>query len=236
MLEEDATSASTAAVTTDGLITAVAVGRPTAILTSPDVVMSGIVKRPIDGPVAVGLDNLAGDGQADLSVHGGRDKAIYVYSADHYPAWQTELGRELEPAQFGENLSVQGMLESDVLLGSRYRVGSAEVVIAQPRLPCFKLGIRMGDKHFPARFLQSGRLGFYLRVEKTGVLESGDCFELLEQPKDGISIDRLWRLTFVESCVGANCETVRRALTELTHLDAGWQRRLRGRLRTGGCG
>ena len=213
----------------------IAVGMPAPIGTEDATATSGIVKRPVAGPVNVGWENLAGDGQADLSVHGGRDKAIYVYSAEHYVYWRDELGRELEVAQFGENLTVTGLTEDRVVIGSRLRVGSTEVVVAQPRLPCFKLGLRLHDSQFPARFLTSGRLGFYLRVEKTGQIIAGDAFELLDQPRHGLTVQRLWELVFVETCVGANCAAVRGALTELVYLDSGWQRRLRGRLRAGGC-
>ncbi|MEM1262157.1 MAG: MOSC domain-containing protein [Pseudomonadota bacterium] len=215
-------------------IVSVCIGQPAPLVSKPTV-LSGIVKRPVAGPIEVGYANLAGDGQADLSVHGGRDKAVYVYSNDHYPHWRDVLGHELAPAQFGENLTVSGMREADVIIGARYRVGSAIVVVAQPRLPCFKLGIHLSDERFPGQFLQSGRLGFYLRVEQVGVLEVGDRFELLEAPADGFSITRLWQLAFIEPCEGENCMLTQRALTELLYLDEGWQRRLRGKLRSGNC-
>jgi MOSC domain-containing protein YiiM len=186
---------------------------------------TGIFKRPVDGKVAVNLLHLNGDGQADLKVHGGRDKAVYVYPACHYETWERELGVEsLEAAQFGENLTVGGLTEKRVTIGDRYRVGSAVVTVTQPRIPCFKLGIRMNDASFPNRFLASGRLGFYMRVLETGELQTGDTFELLDRPEHGISVHDLWQIVFVD---GGSSEAAQIALEMLPHIDEGWQKRLR---------
>ena len=139
-------------------------------------VPSGIVKAPVAGRIHVGRTNLAGDGQADLTVHGGPDKAVYAYPAEHYPVWARELGRDdLRPGHFGENLTIEGLLEDDVLIGDRFRMGTALLEVSQPRIPCFKLGIRMGDPGFLKPFLRSGRLGFYLRVVEEGDLAAGDA-------------------------------------------------------------
>jgi MOSC domain-containing protein YiiM len=188
-------------------------------------ISTGIFKSPVSGPVAATLLNLDGDGQADLSVHGGRDKAIYAYPHEHYATWAAELGRDsLEPAQFGENLTVSGMTEESVVIGSRYRFGSVVAVVAQPRLPCFKLGIRINDDAIPNRLLQSGRLGFYLRVEQEGSLQEGDSIELLEQPEHGISVSGLWQTVFG----GENdAAAAQRAIELLPYIDAGWVRRLK---------
>jgi MOSC domain-containing protein YiiM len=208
-----------------GKILQVSVGMPADICFNGKNVTTGIFKRPVDGNVSVNLLHLDGDGQADLKVHGGRDKAIYVYPACHYQAWKKELGIEsLQAAQFGENLTVAGMSDKTVIVGDRYRVGSAQVMVTQPRLPCFKLGIRMDDKSFPSRFLASGRLGFYLRVEQTGMLETGDTFELLDRPEHGISVHNLWSVVFDAP---HRDENTTRGLAELEHLDAGWRRRIR---------
>ncbi|MEM8982469.1 MAG: MOSC domain-containing protein [Pseudomonadota bacterium] len=221
-------------ITTPPTIVSVCVGQPRQLGDAQRSVQSGIVKRPVTGSVAVGYKNLAGDGQADLSVHGGRDKAIYVYSHEHYAYWRDVLDRDLAPAQFGENLTVAGLTEVDAVIGARYRIGSAEVVVAQPRLPCFKLGLHIGDERFPATFLQSGRLGFYLRVVRTGELVVGDRFELLDTPADGLSVTRLWELVFAEPQNVAHSVELQHALDELPYLDDGWRRRLRGRLRATG--
>ena len=206
----------------------VSVSEPKEVQFNGQLVRTGIFKSPIDGVVAVSSLNLAGDGQADLKVHGGRNKAIYVYSQDHYSVWAGELGRtDLDTAQFGENLTVSGMTEPEVVIGDRYRIGSAEVTVTQPRLPCFKLGVRMNDKLFPKRFLNSGRLGFYLRVDKEGLLQRGDEFELLDRPSHRITIRKLWAIIFEDSG-----DEAADALRQLAHIDVGWIKRLQRK--TGG--
>lgn len=203
-------------------IVQVCVGEPADVEFDGKIVTTGIFKSPVEGSVEVSSLNLVGDGQADLTVHGGRDKAIYVYSQDHYDYWARELGvGKLEDAQFGENLTVTGLSEDEVVIGDRYKVGSTTVTVAQPRLPCFKLGIRIGDKAFPKQFLDSGRLGMYLRVTEEGALQCGDTFELIDRPDHGISLHDLWQTVF------RNEGDADLALENLAHLDAGWLRRLR---------
>lgn len=203
-------------------IVQVSVGRPTEVSFDGKSVTTGIFKSPVEGSVEVKLHNLAGDGQADLTVHGGRDKAIYAYSQDHYGYWTKELCvNALEDAQFGENLTVAGLSEEEVIVGDSYKIGTAVVTVTQPRLPCFKLGIRIGDKTFPQRFLNSGRLGMYLRVEEEGALQCGDIFDLIDRPDHGISLHNLWQTVF------RNEGDADLALENLPHLDAGWLRRLR---------
>ncbi|MCI0518429.1 MAG: MOSC domain-containing protein [Woeseiaceae bacterium] len=203
----------------------VCAGMPRTVYSGRKLVSTGIFKLPVQGEVYAGIEHLAGDGQADLTVHGGQDKALYAYSTEHYPVWAKELGvAKLESSQFGENLTVSGMLEDSVMPGDRYRFGHVIAVVTQPRLPCFKLGIRMGDDTFPNRFLKSGRLGFYLRVEQPGVLQAGDPVELLERAAHRISISDLWQMVFGAERHPADAQ---RALDCLPFLDAGWQRRLR---------
>lgn len=156
-------------------IISVNVGMPRPLPHPGGVVESGIVKEPVAGPVAVGALNLAGDGQADLSVHGGVDKAVYAYPHEHYAAWARELGRDdLTPGWFGENLTIDGVSEDEVAIGDAFRAGSALLEVSQPRIPCFKLAARMGDPAFAKPFLRSGRTGFYLRVIEEGTVEAGD--------------------------------------------------------------
>jgi len=150
------------------------VGRPREVLWHGRTVTSGIFKEPVAGRVALRKLNLDGDGQADLTVHGGEHKAVYCYPVEHYSYWQKELGRELPMGMFGENFTTEGVLEQQVNLGDRFRVGSAEVVVTQPRLPCYKLGIRFGADDMVKRFLASGRTGFYLRVDREGETGTGD--------------------------------------------------------------
>ncbi len=156
---------------------------------------TGIFKEPVDGPVRVAGVNLDGDRQADLTVHGGPDKAVYVYPAEHYPFWREELGRELAWGAFGENLTVEGApLEDELAIGDRLRIGSAELVVTQPRLPCFKLGIRFDDPGMVRRFLAAGRSGYYLRIAAEGSLEAGDRIELLARDPAGVPVSELTRL------------------------------------------
>jgi MOSC domain-containing protein YiiM len=206
-------------------IETVCVGRPEIVHHNGEAVSTAIFKSPVAHRVAVGLVNIAGDRQADLSVHGGRDKAVYVYASRHYESWAAELGlTALEPSPFGENLAVSEISEETVVLGSRFRFGSVTAVVAQPRLPCFKLGIRRQDDAFPNRFLASGRLGFYLRVEQTGETGAGDAFELVDRPEHGITVHTLWQTVFGERKDPA---AARRCLASLPYLDPGWRRRLR---------
>lgn len=206
-------------------ITELSVGLPRPVEYRGKMLNSGIFKTPVAGPVKLSFDNLDGDRQADLTVHGGRDKAVYVYPQKHYAYWAEQAGVEkLESSQFGENLTVSGMTEQDIVIGARYRLGSAIVVVTQPRLPCFKLGIRVGDNRFPAKFLASGKLGFYLRVEEEGVVQADDAFHLIDLPDHGMTVHDLWSLVFRDT---GNKRAAQSALQRLPHIDAGWIRRLR---------
>ena len=157
-------------------ITSVNVGMPAELATRDGVVMSGIVKRPVGGPVRVGRTNLEGDGQADLSVHGGPDKAVYAYPGEHYAGWAADLGRDdLTPGFFGENLTIEGLLEHEVRVGDRLRAGTALFEVSQPRLPCFKMAARSGEPAIARPMLRNGRTGWYLRVVEEGVVAAGDA-------------------------------------------------------------
>lgn len=139
---------------------------------------TGIYKTPVAGPVIVRMLNLDGDEQADLTVHGGVHKAVYLYPAEHYEAWRAELDRDLDYGHFGENLTVTGLLEEQVHIGDQLAIGSVLLEVTQPRVPCFKLGIKMNDQRFLRRFLESGRSGFYCRVLREGSVEAGQNVEL----------------------------------------------------------
>lgn len=173
----------------------VTVGRPRPVPYRDDVISTGIYKEPVNGPVWVRQLNLEGDGQADLKVHGGEHKAVYAYPSEHYAFWSRELHRnDLGYGQFGENLTVEGLIEDAVHIGDVYRIGEALLQVSQPRSPCFKLGIRMGDAQFPARFTAENRTGFYLRVLEEGRIAAGDTIERVEQAKDSISVHDAFRL------------------------------------------
>ncbi|HEU0073169.1 MAG TPA: MOSC domain-containing protein [Dehalococcoidia bacterium] len=154
------------------------VAKPLAIRYMDKEVRTGIFKLPVLQPVMVRRLNLDGDEQGDLTVHGGVDKAVYCYPSEHYPAWQEELGRELPNGTFGENLTVSGLLEGELHLGDVLQVGDAVLQVSQPRFPCYKLGIKIGDQRFVKRFQESGRSGFYCRVLTEGMIEPGQPIQL----------------------------------------------------------
>ena len=160
-------------------------------------VTTGIWKAPVDGRVAVRGVNLVGDDQADRRVHGGPDKAVYAYAVEDYAWWSRELGRELEPGTFGENLTVEGVDLSALVIGTRWFVGSTELEVSQPRQPCFKLGIRMGDAAFVDRFDDAARFGAYLRIVREGDVGAGDEVTVVprEDGIEGITIVELGRVT-----------------------------------------
>ncbi len=171
------------------MVVSVNVALPAPFLTAKGDVLSGIRKRPAAGRVAVRRLGLAGDGQADRSVHGGPDKAVYCYSQGHYAWWAERLGRtDLEPGTFGENLTVEGFGESEVRIGDVYRVGSAVLQVTRPRLPCFKLEARMGLPGFQRTFLDSGRVGFYCRVLEEGDVAAGDAVERISSPAGAATV------------------------------------------------
>jgi len=149
-------------------------------------VATGIFKRSVLGKVKVRRLNLDGDEQADLTVHGGPDKAVYAYPVEQYAYWKKELNHELEWASFGENLTVSGFTEDSLCIGDKLKIGTALFAVTQPRMPCFKLGIRLGDAGMIRRFYKSGKWGFYLSVLKEGEIEKGD--EILHQGGDGSGV------------------------------------------------
>lgn len=151
-------------------------------------VTTGIWKYPVAGRLALRGVNFAGDDQADRSVHGGPDKAVYSYAREDYDFWRGELGIDLPPGTFGENLTVEGVDLTHAMVGDRWRVGSALLEVAQPRLPCFKLGIRMGDPRFPKRFQAAGRMGAYLRVIEEGDVGAGDEVDVVFRPVGGVTL------------------------------------------------
>src|SRR6266481_3896159 len=156
-------------------LNSVNVGLPRTVKWRGNSVTTGIFKEPIKGSVMLRALNLDGDRQADLSVHGGRSKAVYAYPSEHYEFWRNELpGMKLPYGMFGENFTTEGLLEVDVNIGDRFRIGGAEVVVTEPRLPCSKLTARFGRADVVKRFLSSRRSGFYFGVLREGVVQAGD--------------------------------------------------------------
>src|SRR6266404_5507760 len=165
------------------------VGLPQLVLRNDEPVSTGIFKEPVAGRVNLRTLNLDGDRQADLSVHGGPEKAVYVYPSEHYDYWRRELpGMDLPWGAFGENFTTEGLLEEDVRIGDRLQVGSAEFAVTQPRMPCYKLGIRFGRDDMVKRFLQSGRTGFYLSVLEEGNVGAGDLVEMASKAQGNVSV------------------------------------------------
>lgn len=170
-------------------VLSVSVGLPRIVEYRGEPVSTGIYKEPVAGRVAVNEFNLAGDAQADLRVHGGYSKAVYAYPSEHYEFWRDELPEmELPFGVFGENLTTLGLTETEARAGDRYRIGTAEFIVTEPRQPCFKLGIRFNRTDIIKRFAKSGRSGFYLAIEKTGDLGAGDEIEVLSREANQPSI------------------------------------------------
>lgn len=159
---------------------------------------TAIVKTPAAGPVALRGVNLLGDDQADRSVHGGPDKAVYAYSAEDYAWWEGELGAVLGPGTFGENLTTAGLDASAAVIGERWRVGTALLEVAGPRVPCYKLGWRMNDMRFVKRFGHALRPGAYLRIVEPGTVASGDAVDVLNRPAHGVTTRDVSRIFFFE--------------------------------------
>jgi len=191
-------------------------------------VATSIFKNPVAGPVRLRTGNLDGDRQADLSVHGGPDKAVYAYPAEHYAFWRDELpGVSLSWGQLGENLTVEGLLEGAVSIGDRFRIGTAEVRVTTPRLPCLKLGLRFSRGDMVDRFLASERTGFYLAVVLEGEVEAGSDVELLEPRPDSMTVAQVARLFTRDT---DDVPLLRRAAA-LEALPASWRERFQRRLR-----
>ncbi|HKV34632.1 MAG TPA: MOSC domain-containing protein [Pyrinomonadaceae bacterium] len=171
------------------------VGRPRLVMRNDEPVSTGIFKDPIAGRVMLRTLNLDGDRQADLSVHGGPEKAVYAYPSEHYLFWKQELpDMELPWGMLGENFTTEGMFETETHVGDRFRIGSAELMVTQPRMPCYKLGIRFGRADIIKRFLLSERSGFYFSVLKEGEVGASDEVELIEKNTSGVRVVDVTRL------------------------------------------
>jgi MOSC domain-containing protein YiiM len=166
----------------------------TAVPLGPDAVQSAFVKHVVDGPVAVGALGLTGDQQADLSVHGGPEKAVYAYAAQHYAAWREEFPQHSElwgPGSVGENLAIAGMTEADIHVGDVHAIGTALLQVCQPRQPCFKFSLRFDNSRLPKAMVKSGRSGWYYRVLRPGLIAAGDSVLLGERPNPEFPFTRL---------------------------------------------
>jgi len=183
-------------------------------------VLTGIFKEPAAGRVMMRKLNLDGDGQADLTVHGGVDRAVYAYPSEHYPFWRKELpGMNLPWGMFGENLTTEGLIEDMVFIGDRFRIGDAEVVATQPRMPCYKLGLRFKRPEMVKRFLASRRTGFLFSVEREGIIGAGDRIDLIHREQELIRVLDITRLYAFEK---TDREGLQRAI-ETERLPESWK-------------
>jgi len=193
-------------------------------------VTTGIFKQPVEGRVTLRTLNLDGDRQADLTVHGGEYKAVYCYPIAHYDYWKRELPRQHLPmGVFGENFTVDGALEDSVQVGDQFSVGTAEVVVTQPRLPCYKLGVRFQSDDMVMRFLASRRTGFYLAVTREGEVGAGDEIKAIARDPNAVPVSEITRLYIAKTFGDAEVVSIRRAL-QVAALPESWKSHLRERL------
>jgi MOSC domain-containing protein YiiM len=196
------------------------IGLPREVTWQGKLVTTGIFKEQVKGPLMLRTLDLDGDGQADLTVHGGVSKAVYAYPSEHYSYWRTELpGVDLPWGMFGENFTTEGLLEDAVYIGDKFRIGEAEVMVTEPRMPCYKLGIKFGRVDIIKRFLASRRSGFYFAVAQEGMVTVGDSIELIGREQREISVADIARLYAFDK---DDSKTMRRAI-ELEALPENWK-------------
>ena len=214
-------------------------GMPREVSWHGRMVTTGIFKEPVKGRVALRRLNLDGDRQADLTVHGGEHKAVYCYALAHYDYWKKELpGLELPMGMFGENFTLDdggpGLLEDSVHLGDRFSVGTAEVAVTQPRLPCYKLGVRFGSDDMVKRFLASARTGFYVAIVREGEVGAGDEMKVIARESNAVAVSEITRLYVAKRYGEVEIHAVRRAL-RVEALPESWKEYFRERLRQAGA-
>jgi MOSC domain-containing protein YiiM len=196
------------------------VGQPREVTWRGKTVTTGIFKEPVDGPVMARTLNLDGDAQADLSVHGGVTKAVYAYPSEHYEYWRNELPDvEFAFGKFGENFTTEGLVENEVFIGDRFRIGDAELMVTEPRMPCSKLAVKFQRPDIVKRFLASRRSGFYFAVTREGEVEAGDPIEKLGRDGSDVSVADIVRLYAFEK---DDVDTLRRAI-RLEPLPESWR-------------
>lgn len=200
-------------------IVSVNVGLPQRVTWRGRAVETGIFKQPVAGPVVVRALNLDGDGQADLELHGGPEKAVYAYPAEHYAFWREQLGEELPWGAFGENLTTIGLDESALHIGDHVEIGGTELVVTQPRLPCYKLGVRFGRPDMVRRFLASRRTGFYFAVRREGAVTAGDAISLITCDLGRIAVAEITRVFAFER----DDFTVMRRIVAVPAVPEGWR-------------
>jgi MOSC domain-containing protein YiiM len=208
----------------EGTVLSGNVGRPRPVERDGKPATTAIWKSPVAGRVAARGVNLDGDEQADRAVHGGYDKAVYAYSVEDTSWWEAELGRAIGPGGFGENLTLDGLDLVASVVGERWDVGTAVLEVSEPRLPCWKLGVRMGDASFPQRFTRAFRPGTYLRIVKEGDIGADDAVRIVSRPDHGFTVGDIWRVYHYDRREAG-------ALLEVPELGASWREWAEGRVR-----
>jgi len=203
-------------------ILSVNVGLPKKVLFNGQIITTAIFKDPVKGPIMLRKLNLDGDKQADLTVHGGMDKAVYSYPAEHYDYWRKQFpNMDLVWGMFGENFTTEGLMEDAVNVGDQFQIGSAAKLVAtQPRMPCYKLGVRFGRMDVIRRFMASGRPGIYFKVLQEGEVETGDKIKIIRRDKNNVTVKDIVRLYIRDN--DEDIETMRRA-TKIEALPEGWK-------------
>ena len=208
-------------------LVSIQVGIPRIVPLEDEEITTAIFKSPVKKRIPLHWLNLDGDKQADLTVHGGQDKTVYAYPSEHYPFWKKELpGVDLPWGAFGENFTTEGLLESTVFLGDRFTIGTAEVVVTQPRIPCFKLNLKFNSGVMAKRFLASRRSGFYLRVLREGEVGAGDKIVRISQDENGISVADALRIYLHEP----NTNELRQRALQVEFLSASWRQHFSGQI------
>jgi MOSC domain-containing protein YiiM len=203
-------------------VLSVNVGLPKKVLFNGQTVTTAIFKDPVKDPIMLRKINLEGDKQADLTVHGGVDKAVYSYPAEHYDYWRKQFPNiDIIWGMFGENFTTEGLMEDTVNVGDQFQIGSAKLIATQPRMPCYKLGVRFGRMDVVRRFLASGRPGIYFKVLKEGQVQIGNKIETINRDKNNVTVKDIVRLYVTRDHLD-NIETMRRAI-KINALPAGWK-------------
>jgi MOSC domain-containing protein YiiM len=207
------------------------VGLPRQVRFQGELVTTGIFKKPVQGSVRLRKLNLEGDKQADLKVHGGVDKAVYAYAGEHYDYWRQELpDMSLPWGMFGENFTTEGMFEESVNIGDQFKVGTANLIATQPRMPCYKLGVKFGSMDMIKRFLASGLTGVYFKVMKEGELEQGDEIKLIKKDENSVTVKDIVRIYTIDK---DDIQTIERAI-KIKDLPNGWRYHFIKQLEQGG--
>jgi len=203
-------------------VLSVNVGLPRNVLFNGQIITTAIFKDPVNGPIILRKLNLDGDKQADLTVHGGIDKAVYSYPEEHYYYWRKQFpNMDLEWGMFGENFTTEGLLEDAVNVGDQFQIGSAKLVATQPRMPCYKLGVRFGRMDVIRKFMTSGRPGIYFKVLTEAEIKTGDKIKLIKRDKNNVTVKDIVTLYLTRNNTD-NIETMRRA-TKIRDLPEGWR-------------